>query len=96
VITGDLTQVDLPCGARPGLQDALDLLGSVDGIRVIRFTDADVVRHPLVQKIVRAYDERDARRAAELQREEDDARGDDGGLDEREEEKHGGEPDDAG
>jgi phosphate starvation-inducible PhoH-like protein len=61
VITGDITQVDLPEGRRSGLNDAVELLAKVDGIKFVYFTDADVVRHPLVQKIVRAYDERDAR-----------------------------------
>src|SRR6188508_3886743 len=49
VITGDVTQVDLPEGKRSGLSDALRLLGNVDGISMCRFSDADVVRHPLVQ-----------------------------------------------
>jgi phosphate starvation-inducible PhoH-like protein len=61
VITGDVTQVDLPEGRRSGLNDAVELLNGVDGLRFVYFTDADVVRHPLVQKIVRAYDDRDAR-----------------------------------
>jgi phosphate starvation-inducible PhoH-like protein len=65
VITGDATQTDLPEGRRSGLADAANLLGKIDGIRVCYFSDADVVRHPLVQRIVRAYDGRDARRAAE-------------------------------
>ena len=64
VITGDITQVDLPGGKKSGLADAEQLLGDIEGIRFCRFTDQDVVRHPLVQKIVRAYDERDARRQA--------------------------------
>jgi phosphate starvation-inducible PhoH-like protein len=64
VITGDTTQVDLPEGKRSGLTDAVKLLGGIDGIRICHFTDVDVVRHPLVQRIVRAYDDRDARRAA--------------------------------
>ncbi|MFW6050298.1 MAG: PhoH family protein [Myxococcota bacterium] len=64
VITGDVTQVDLPEGARSGLRDAESLLGGIEGIAVCHFTDQDVVRHPLVQRIVRAYDERDARRRA--------------------------------
>jgi phosphate starvation-inducible protein PhoH and related proteins len=68
VITGDVTQVDLPDGSRSGLKDAEALLKSVEGIAFCRFTDADVVRHPLVQKIVRAYDERDARALAERDR----------------------------
>ena len=58
VVTGDLTQVDLPQGARSGLTDAVETLGSVEGIAVIHFTEADVVRHPLVTRMVRAYDRR--------------------------------------
>ncbi len=60
VITGDVTQVDLPEGRKSGLSDAVHLLGSVEGIRFCQFTDVDVVRHALVAKIVRAYDLRDA------------------------------------
>src|SRR5207237_3179033 len=54
-VTGDLTQIDLPPGARSGLHDALDALAGVDGIATVRFTAQDVVRHPLVTKIVTAY-----------------------------------------
>jgi len=60
VITGDVTQVDLPTGRPSGLRDALALLSDIEGIAVRRFSDADVVRHTLVQQIVRAYDRRDA------------------------------------
>jgi len=56
IVTGDPTQVDLPRGVRSGLVEALDLLAGVDGIHISRFTDRDVVRHPLVARIVRAYD----------------------------------------
>jgi phosphate starvation-inducible PhoH-like protein len=56
VVTGDPTQVDLPAGTRSGLQDALEILDGVDDIKMIRFTADDVVRHPLVASIVRAYD----------------------------------------
>jgi phosphate starvation-inducible PhoH-like protein len=63
VITGDITQVDLPSGVHSGLMDAWKLLTGVEGIGFSRFTDADVVRHPLVQRIVRAYEARDASRA---------------------------------
>ncbi len=65
VVTGDLTQVDLPLGARSGLTDAVETLNGVEGIAVIRFTEADVVRHPLVTRMVRAYEtqERDSARA---------------------------------
>jgi phosphate starvation-inducible protein PhoH and related proteins len=59
VVTGDLSQIDLPGGVRSGLRDAIDVLGRVEGINFIWFTDADVVRHALVSRIVRAYDERD-------------------------------------
>jgi len=55
VITGDLTQVDLPKGVRSGLSHALDVLKNVEGISVTNFVAKDVVRHPLVQKIVTAY-----------------------------------------
>ena len=59
-INGDLTQVDLPQGARSGLRDALDTLEGVAGIAVCRFDKRDVVRHPLVARIVDAYDQRAA------------------------------------
>jgi phosphate starvation-inducible PhoH-like protein len=57
VVTGDLSQVDLPSGTRPGLRDAVEKLEGVPGIRFIRFTDADVVRPPLVARIIKAYDD---------------------------------------
>jgi phosphate starvation-inducible PhoH-like protein len=65
VVTGDVTQVDLPMGKPSGLKDVERLLQPIDGIAFCYFTDADVVRHPLVQQIVRAYDERAARRATQ-------------------------------
>ncbi|MCA9530661.1 MAG: PhoH family protein [Myxococcales bacterium] len=64
VVTGDVTQVDLPDGRRSGLRDAESLLSNIEGISFCYFSDVDVVRHPLVQRIVRAYDERDAEREA--------------------------------
>ena len=60
-VTGDMTQIDLPLGARSGLADAIDVLQGVKGITYIRFTDVDVVRHPLVTRVVRAYDAKDRR-----------------------------------
>ncbi len=60
VIAGDLTQIDLPTGARSGLRDALDTLEGLPGIGVCRFDKRDVVRHPLVARIVDAYDQRAA------------------------------------
>ena len=56
VINGDITQIDLPAGKVSGLVEAQDVLKSVEGIKFIRFGENDVVRHRLVQKIVRAYD----------------------------------------
>jgi len=56
VITGDLTQIDLPNPKKSGLFDALRVLEGVEGIRFCHFEDVDVVRHSLVQRIVRAYD----------------------------------------
>ncbi len=64
VVTGDLSQVDLPRGTRSGLRDAYEILGDVDGVALQHFTDEDVVRHHLVAKIVRAYDKEEARRKA--------------------------------
>jgi len=58
-ITGDPSQVDLPLGQRSGLRDALDILTGVEGLAVVRFGEADVVRHPLVTRIVRAYEARE-------------------------------------
>ena len=62
VVTGDITQTDLPQGARSGLREARDLLQGVAGIQFCSFTDQDVVRHPLVQKIIVAYELRDEER----------------------------------
>jgi phosphate starvation-inducible PhoH-like protein len=59
VVTGDPSQVDLPAGSRSGLADALEALRGLDNIGVVRFTEKDVVRHPLVARIVGAYDSRD-------------------------------------
>lgn len=59
VITGDPTQTDLPPGQRSGLRDALGLVEGIRGIATITFGDADVVRHPLVAALIRAYDARD-------------------------------------
>lgn len=56
VVTGDVTQVDLPTGRASGLIQALKVLKGVDGIEMCYFTDADVVRHPIVQAIVKAYE----------------------------------------
>ena len=62
VVTGDVTQVDLPSGATSGLAEARVLLRGTPGIAFCEFTEVDVVRHPLVQRIVMAYERRDAER----------------------------------
>jgi phosphate starvation-inducible PhoH-like protein len=56
VVTGDLSQIDLPKGVRSGLHDAAEVLDGVEGVSFVRFDDQDVVRHPLVARIVDAYD----------------------------------------
>jgi len=56
VITGDLSQVDLPSGVRSGLRDAVETLREVKGVSFVQFTESDVVRHPIVSKIIKAYE----------------------------------------
>jgi len=56
VITGDITQIDLPAGKGSGLVEALRIVAGIEEIAVVRFDERDVVRHPLIQKIVRAYE----------------------------------------
>jgi phosphate starvation-inducible PhoH-like protein len=73
VVTGDVTQVDLPSGQRSGLLEARELLSSIPDIAFCYFTEVDVVRHPLVQQIIRAYDRRDAERE-QAKRDAKDAR----------------------
>ena len=65
VVTGDATQIDLPAGKASGMNEAREILKDVEGIRFIEFTDRDVVRHPLVQEVVRAYEASVARVAAQ-------------------------------
>src|SRR3974390_1448104 len=57
VITGDITQIDLPSARRSGLLEAIDVLKNVQGLSFVYFDESDVVRHHLVQRIIRAYDE---------------------------------------
>jgi phosphate starvation-inducible protein PhoH and related proteins len=61
VITGDITQIDLPNARRSGLLEAIDILQKVNGLAFVHFDESDVVRHHLVQRIIRAYDEHKAR-----------------------------------
>ena len=87
-VTGDLTQVDLPRGVRSGLAQAVRILDGIDGIGMIRFTDADIVRHPLVSEVVRAYDRESAARRTSAAA----ARGDGGAV----QETHEGAPEGTG
>ena len=61
VVTGDVTQIDLPRGQRSGLREAERILSNLEGIKFVHFSDKDVVRHKLVQMIVRAYEEHTAK-----------------------------------
>lgn len=61
-VTGDPSQTDLPAGEMSGLADALGVLAGVEGVAEVRFQASDVVRHPLVSRIITAYDKREARR----------------------------------
>jgi phosphate starvation-inducible protein PhoH and related proteins len=75
VVTGDITQVDLPAGVRSGLADAVERLGRIPGVGTVLLDRSDIVRHPLVQAIVNAYEsadlpsERDAPERGEVQAE---------------------------
>ena len=62
VITGDVTQIDLPDSKRSGLVEATKILKNIDDIAINRFTEKDVVRHRLVQDIVRAYEQYNERK----------------------------------
>jgi phosphate starvation-inducible PhoH-like protein len=79
VITGDVTQVDLPRGTKSGLAHVIEVLRDVPGISFTHFKAKDVVRHPLVQRIVEAYDRHEQRlhgkadKAAAAQKDERDA-----------------------
>ena len=59
VITGDITQIDLPQHSKSGLVEATDILKNIDGITHIHFTKHDVMRHPLVSKIIEKYEASD-------------------------------------
>ena len=63
VITGDVTQIDLPSDKTSGLKDVIDVLQGVKDIAICKLTSADVVRHALVQQIINAYEEADKRRS---------------------------------
>lgn len=73
IVTGDLSQIDLPRSVHSGLRKAIDLLGNIDGISTIRLTADDVVRHRLVKDIIIAFDkDSEKRQAKEAVKEEEE------------------------
>ena len=68
VVTGDLTQVDLPSGERSGLADAVEILDGMEGAAFVRFSDRDVFRHSLVTRVIRAYARHERERAEAVER----------------------------
>ena len=60
IVTGDISQIDLPKGRKSGLVEAIQVLKDVEGVHIVELTAKDVVRHELVQKIVRAYEKYEA------------------------------------
>jgi phosphate starvation-inducible protein PhoH and related proteins len=75
IITGDLTQVDLPGNIKSGLHRAIEILGDVDGIATVYLTAEDVIRHRLVKEIVIAYDKSDAERRRKREEEKEGRKG---------------------
>ena len=67
IVTGDPSQIDLPRGVKSGLVDALEILDGVEGVTIVKFKDVDVVRHPMVARIVRAYEADGARKTIAAQ-----------------------------
>lgn len=66
IVTGDITQIDLPDGKFSGLKDVMNVLKNIDDIAFCRLTERDVVRHRLVQEIIKAYEKRDEKRNAKI------------------------------
>ena len=65
IVTGDISQIDLPKGRKSGLKEAMEVLKDVEGVQIVELTARDVVRHELVQKIVRAYEAYEAKEGEE-------------------------------
>ena len=65
IVTGDISQIDLPKGRKSGLIEAMEVLRDVEGVSIVELTARDVVRHELVQKIVRAYEAYEAKEGEE-------------------------------
>jgi len=74
IVTGDITQIDLPDGRPSGLVNAVKVLKGVEDIAIVKFSDKDVVRHRLVQSIIKAYEKQEARKAQEARRKQDGER----------------------
>jgi len=72
IVTGDVTQVDLPDGKKSGLKEAQRILKNIEGIAFCTLTEKDVVRHPLVQQIIKAYEKYDTEKAAKGRKEKKD------------------------
>ena len=68
VVTGDITQIDLPDGKRSGLKEAMRVLDGVEDVAICRFTEKDVVRHELVQRIIAAYEKYDNKSRKQAER----------------------------
>ena len=62
IVTGDVTQIDLPFMKKSGLVEAIDILEGIEGIAIFKFSHKDVVRHPLVQKIILAYEKNETKK----------------------------------
>ena len=65
-VTGDLSQIDLPQNIKSGLKDAIEVLEKISGISIIRFSGNDIIRHPMVTRIVNAYDKREGNHLYEV------------------------------
>ena len=61
IVTGDMTQIDLAANQKSGLRDAMERFDGIEGISIIRFNEKDIVRHPLVGRIVKAYEENETK-----------------------------------
>lgn len=72
VVTGDVTQIDLPKNVKSGMIDAIDVLDGVEGIEIVKLTAKDVVRHELVTRIIQAYEKAESARAKVAKEESDD------------------------
>ena len=72
VVTGDVTQIDLPKNVKSGMIDAIEVLDGVEGIEIVKLTAKDVVRHELVTRIIQAYEKAESARAKVAKEESDD------------------------